>query len=917
MAMSQAELTILVKMRNEAAKELAALDSALGKTGKSAGGLGGAFNTMKGAALPIVGVLAGAAAGAVALGINFANAASNLGEAQNKANLTFKEAVGDIEKFASTSAESYGISERAALEYTSTLGTILNATGLSRDASAEMSQQLTVLAADLASVNNIPIADALEKLRAGLVGEAEPLRTVGVLLSEAAVKAKAAEMGLGDMNGVLTEGEKVQARYAIIMEQTADAHGDAANTIGSLAGQQKVFGAVMEDVKASLGQAFLPILTSVMQAMNGFLIENKEEIRAFGEAASLWLQENLPRALEFLRRTWEDLKPSVTAFVAMLRDDVLPVVREVIAFIEEHWPEIRAVIEYELREIENKIKTALGIIEGVFHVFHGILTGDFREVWEGIKQIVSSIMDGIKEAVRNRLDLIKALFGGAFTEIKNGVTAKIGEVLSFLQSVPGSIQSALGNMAALLYQKGVDLIFGLLSGAQAKANELLNWLRGLPGQIIGGLSGLASLLYNVATEAMNFMIAGFQAIIPNLIAVAGNIKDQIKEKLDPRNWFSTPEEHYRELWGAAFRSIGDEARSALPGIGSAAASVIQTITDSLESGQQDISNFFDSVLGQARDMVGGLRGELGRLSGMDSRESLTEHAELLRQQIKLIDAQARAEQERAKINEEVRLLEHRASEERNRGNEEAAIALEHQAKNLKDSKTAAEQEVDAIKATIDELGELNELRRLERDLLQTEALLKDQTLASDQDINTALTDMNGIMGSLTGELGHLNDLWTSSIPAVDEYIDRLQALEDMINGVAALAAANGGSVPRPESPPPIETIAAPWHANASASQIALLWESYRRQFYRQGMNLLELRNAFLANPASAPGFATGGFVPGPPGQPMMAVVHGGEQVLTPQQQQQRGGGGGNVYVQGPVYITGDPAASLQSLGMSI
>jgi hypothetical protein len=40
------------------------------------------------------------------------------------------------------------------------------------------------------------------------------------------------------------------------------------------------------------------------------------------------------------------------------------------------------------------------------------------------------------------------------------------------------------------------------------------------------------------------------------------------------------------------------------------------------------------------------------------------------------------------------------------------------------------------------------------------------------------------------------------------------------------------------------------------------------------------------------GFQTGGMVPGARGVPQLAVVHGGEQVLTPQQQRMAGGGGG-------------------------
>lgn len=50
-----------------------------------------------------------------------------------------------------------------------------------------------------------------------------------------------------------------------------------------------------------------------------------------------------------------------------------------------------------------------------------------------------------------------------------------------------------------------------------------------------------------------------------------------------------------------------------------------------------------------------------------------------------------------------------------------------------------------------------------------------------------------------------------------------------------------------------------------------------------------------------PGFAQGGFVGGPMGAPQLAVVHGGEQVLTPAQQQQ-GGRGGPIMVKNYVML---------------
>lgn len=65
-----------------------------------------------------------------------------------------------------------------------------------------------------------------------------------------------------------------------------------------------------------------------------------------------------------------------------------------------------------------------------------------------------------------------------------------------------------------------------------------------------------------------------------------------------------------------------------------------------------------------------------------------------------------------------------------------------------------------------------------------------------------------------------------------------------------------------------------------------------------GLSDKPLREALTAG-SNLQGFQSGGMVPGPTGAPQLAVVHGGERVLTPEQQ--KGGGGITVIIQGNVY----------------
>lgn len=239
------------------------------KTGQS-------FKQTFGTIIPGASLVAGAA---VALaGKKMVMAASDQGEALNKSRVIFEQFSGDIEAFADTSATSFGISKTAALDAASGFGAMFDSAGLAEDAAADMSIAMVKLAADMASFNNQDPSEMLMRLRSGLAGEAEPLRRFGVFLSEAAVKSQAYADGIAKTGAELTEAQKVQARYSLILEQTTKQQGDFARTVGeSLPNQLRVLGAELEDVAADMGRALLPIVTKLVKSL-AFLLDNIEAI---------------------------------------------------------------------------------------------------------------------------------------------------------------------------------------------------------------------------------------------------------------------------------------------------------------------------------------------------------------------------------------------------------------------------------------------------------------------------------------------------------------------------------------------------------------------------------------------------------------------------------------------------------------
>jgi len=213
------------------------------------------FQSSFGTAIP----LSAAAAGVAVVGLagKMITAAADEGEALNKVNVVFGQSADQVVAFSDTSAEAFGLSKAAALEAAGGFGSMLQTAGLLPAAAAEMSTSIVGLAGDMASFNNQDPSDMLERLRSGLAGE-EALRQFGVLLSEARVKAEAYRSGIAEVGDELTDAQKVQARYNLIMADTAKQQGDFARTAESLPNRMRTLSASFTDLAADIGGLFLP-----------------------------------------------------------------------------------------------------------------------------------------------------------------------------------------------------------------------------------------------------------------------------------------------------------------------------------------------------------------------------------------------------------------------------------------------------------------------------------------------------------------------------------------------------------------------------------------------------------------------------------------------------------------------------------
>lgn len=200
--------------------------------------------------------------------VDSVTAASDRTEQLNKSVEVFAGSAPAIQKWATTTATAIGISETAALAAASTYGELFRTLQIGPQRAAELSQSLVKLASDLASFNNVGTDRALQAIQSGLAGQARPLRSLGIFLTQAIVKQEALNETNKKSASALTQQDIILARYALIVRQAGIQTGDFQRTQERLANQGRILKANLADIEASLGNVLLPILTKDVQALN-------------------------------------------------------------------------------------------------------------------------------------------------------------------------------------------------------------------------------------------------------------------------------------------------------------------------------------------------------------------------------------------------------------------------------------------------------------------------------------------------------------------------------------------------------------------------------------------------------------------------------------------------------------------------
>ena len=259
--------------------------NAMQKISKSTNGSISSVSGLKGALGKIIGVLGTIVSirALIDLGKQSVNLASDLTEVQNVVDTAFGSMSQKMEDFADTAIETYGISKLTAKNIGSTYTAMARGMGQSLDQATDKALEMTGRVADIASFYNLSIDRANTIGRAVYSGETEPLKQIGVIMTEDQLAAYALANGYDTLYKNMNAAQKLEVRQAYFLSQTSLAAGDFVKTQDSWANQTKILSERWKEFLSVLGTGLIQILTPALKFLNQFLSMITSALTAFNK----------------------------------------------------------------------------------------------------------------------------------------------------------------------------------------------------------------------------------------------------------------------------------------------------------------------------------------------------------------------------------------------------------------------------------------------------------------------------------------------------------------------------------------------------------------------------------------------------------------------------------------------------------
>ncbi|AGP51612.1 phage tail tape measure protein [Streptomyces rapamycinicus] len=201
---------------------------------------------------------------------------------------------------------------------------------------------------------------------------------------------------------------------------------------------------------------------------------------------------------------------------------VIAAVVGLVALIVANWDTIVNATKHAWEWVWNKIKGVGQLLLDLFLNF--TLVGIIIAHWNSIKSGTSRVWNGIVSYVGALPQKLISFFTGwslssvitrHWQSAKDGSVRKATDLVNWVRGLPDKITSALGSLGGLLYDKGADLVRGLLRGVRSMGgwlkSQLVSFAKNMiPGPIAKAL-GIHSPSKVMAREVGRWIPAGVVA----------------------------------------------------------------------------------------------------------------------------------------------------------------------------------------------------------------------------------------------------------------------------------------------------------------------------------------------------------------------------------------------------------------------
>ena len=180
--------------------------------------------------------------------------------------------VSDTGELSRTNMPSMGLDPDKTMQYQATFGQMASSMGNTSETALKLSNALTMIGSDLASVKNLKFKDVWKDMSSGLTGMSRTMDKYGINIRNANLQQELYNLGIDTSISKISQQDKTILRTIMILKSSKYAWGDLASTINQPANQIRMLQSNFASLGRTIGSLFIPLITKVLPYINAVVI---------------------------------------------------------------------------------------------------------------------------------------------------------------------------------------------------------------------------------------------------------------------------------------------------------------------------------------------------------------------------------------------------------------------------------------------------------------------------------------------------------------------------------------------------------------------------------------------------------------------------------------------------------------------